>query len=107
MFAAEYEPAEMKGRRLVPRVPVSLDADVEERGLTKALCKVVDLSIRGARLQTYTALEPGTMIWLTIPKLGLGELAARIMWADDFEAGCRFERRLPQKDFERLVPPRR
>ncbi len=105
MFAAEYEPAEVKGRRLVPRTPVSLDADVEARGLTKALCKVIDLSIRGARLQTYTMLEPGLMIWLNIPRLGIGEFAARVTWADEFEAGCRFERRLPKAEFERLVPP--
>ena len=101
MFAAEFEPAEADGRRRSPRAPVSLDARVGRGGLDRALCKVVDLSIHGARLQTYSALQPGSMIWLTLPTLG--PRAARVMRADDFEAGCEFLEPLTQTEFDGLV----
>jgi hypothetical protein len=100
-FAAEFEPAESLGRRRAPRAPVSLDARIGRGGLDRALCKVVDLSVHGARLQTYSALRPGVMIWLALPRVG--HVAARVIWADDFEAGLEFQDPLPSDDFERLT----
>lgn len=101
MFAAEFEPAIRQGRRRAPRAPVSLDAQVGRGGLGRALCKVTDLSIGGARLQTYLGLVKGSVIWLTLP--GIGHVAADIMWADDFTAGCRFHNPLPLDRFEALL----
>ena len=97
MFAAEFEPAQMDGRRRSPRAPVSLDAKVGRGGLDRALCKVVDLSLHGARLQTYNPMRKGQVIWLTLPRLG--QVAAKVMWADDFLAGCQFEHPLCDADF--------
>ena len=88
MFAAEFEPAPSNGRRRSPRAPISLDARIGLGGLGRALCKVVDVSIHGARWQTYTALKKGSTIWLTLP--GAGQVAADVMWADDYTAGCQF-----------------
>ena len=98
MFAAEFEPAHLDRRRS-PRAPVSLDAQLGQGGLGRALCKVVDLSVGGARLQTYSALRRDTTIWLTLP--GIGPRAADIMWADDYSAGCRFRESLTP---EQLAP---
>jgi len=89
LFNAEYEPAEPLGRRRVPRSPVSLDARIGRGGLDRTLCKVTDLSIHGARIQTYSGLKKGAMIWLTLPTIG--QVAATVRWADDFEAGCEFQ----------------
>src|SRR3954471_16894807 len=100
-FAAEFEPAVGLGRRRSVRAPVSLDAKIGRGGLDRALCKVVDLSQHGARLQTYSLLRAGTMIWLALPKVG--HHAARIVWADDFEAGLEFHTPLTADDFERVV----
>lgn len=75
MFAAEFEPAEPNGRRRSPRAPVSLDAHIGKAART--LCKVVDLSIHGVRLQTYSALAKGSTIWLTLPEAGT--IAADVM----------------------------
>ncbi len=86
MFAAEFEPAISEGRRRSIRAPVSLDAHIGKAART--LCKVVDLSIHGARLQTYSALKRGSSIWLTLPHIG--QVVADVMWADDFVAGCQF-----------------
>ncbi|MES2753628.1 MAG: PilZ domain-containing protein [Pseudomonadota bacterium] len=101
MIAAEIEPAEAGGRRRSPRAPVSFDAGLGRGGLDRALCKVVDLSMHGVRLQTYSALRQGTLIWLTLPKVG--SRAVRVMRADDFTAGCEFLEPLPQVDFDTLV----
>ncbi|WP_343520765.1 PilZ domain-containing protein [Sphingomonas sp.] len=99
-FAAEFEPAVL-GRRRSPRAPVSLDAKVGRGGLDRALCKVVDLSIHGARIETFSALRRDSMIWLTLPHLG--HWAARVAWASDFEAGLEFQIPLTEGEFEKLV----
>ncbi|WCM28883.1 PilZ domain-containing protein [Sphingomonas sp. QA11] len=101
MFAAEFEPAMSNGRRRSPRAPVSLDARIGRGGFDRALCKVTDVSLHGARLHTYSSLRKGSMIWLTLPRLG--QVAATIMWADDFEAGCQFQHPLDDGDFATLV----
>jgi hypothetical protein len=100
-FAAEFEPAESLGRRRSMRAPVSLDAKIGRGGLDRALCKVVDLSVHGARLQTYSELRAGSMIWLALP--GIGHCAARVVWAGDFEAGLEFAAPLTPQAFEKLT----
>ena len=101
MFAAEFEPAMLNGRRRSPRAPVSLDARVGRGGLDRALCRVVDLSIHGARLQTYSPIKSGSMIWLTLPIVG--PVAATIVWSDDFVAGCQFQAPLEQATYDALL----
>lgn len=101
LFNAEYEPAESLGRRRAPRAPVSLDAKIGRGGLDRALCKVTDLSLHGARLQTYSALKRGSVIWLTLPRVG--HVAATVRWADDFEAGCEFQAPLDAQTFAALT----
>ena len=100
MFAAEFEPAVIDRRRAV-RAPVSLDAKIGRGGLERALCKVIDLSVRGARLQSYSAMKKGSTIWLTLP--GLSPIAADVVWADDFAAGCEFREPLLVGQFEALL----
>jgi len=102
MFAAEFEPLFSDNRRRAPRAPVSFDSAAEEPGgLARTLCKVIDLSIHGARLSTYSALRRGMAIWLTLP--GIGRVGADVMWADDFAAGCRFHAPLDPVAFEELI----
>lgn len=100
-FAAEFEPAEVLGRRRAPRSPVSLDAKIGRGGLDRALCRVNDLSRFGARLQTYSELASGAMIWLTLP--GVGLRSATIRWVRDFEAGCEFHDPLSEELFDSLT----
>jgi hypothetical protein len=103
MFAAEFEPAVVigSGLRRSTRAPVSLDARIGRGGLDRALCKVTDISVHGARLQTYSGLRKGAMIWLTLPLLG--QVVATIVWADDFEAGCQFQDALDDGGLATLV----
>ncbi|MFW2852255.1 PilZ domain-containing protein [Sphingomonas sp. TX0543] len=101
MFAAEFEPAPSDIRRRAQRAPVSLDSPLNSGGLARALCKVIDLSIHGAKLNTYSALRKGMAIWLTLPEIG--RVGADVMWADDFAAGCRFHAPLDPTIFEQLL----
>lgn len=100
MIAAEFEPAVMDRRRS-PRAPISLDAKLGRGGLDRALCKVADISLHGAKLHTYSPMNKGAVIWLTLPRVG--QIAATIMWADDFEAGCQFREPLNDAAFAALM----
>jgi hypothetical protein len=102
MFAAEFEPAPPNGRRRSARAAVSLDARIGgPGGFGRALCKVVDVSIHGVRLQTYSALKRGSAIWLTLPVVG--QVMADVVWADDFTAGCQFHQPLEPAMLEALL----
>lgn len=101
MFAAEFEPAEKQDRRRSPRAPVSLDARFGRGGMGRALCKVVEISLHGVRLSTYSALARGQAIWLTLP--ALGHVVVDVMWADDFTAGCQFRKTLTQGQLDALL----
>ena len=104
MIAAEIQPADPNGRRRSARAPVSIDVGLDGgtgRGLDRALCKVVDLSMHGVRLQTYSALQRDALVWLTLPQLG--QRAVKVMRADDFTAGCEFVEPLHQNEFDALI----
>lgn len=101
LFAAEFEPALIDIGRSAPRAPVSLDARIGRGGLDRALCRVNDISTHGARLETYSTLKSGAMIWLTLPTIG--SHCARIVWATEFEAGCQFLTPLEERDFLALI----
>ncbi len=101
MFAAEFEPAETNGRRRSKRAPVSFDASIGQGGIGRTLCKVVDISLHGARIQSYSALRRGSTIWLTLPEIG--PVAADVKWADEYTAGCQFQRPLSQASFDQLA----
>ena len=101
MFAAEFEPVAPEQKRRSARAAVVLDADIDKAGLGRTLCKVVDLSMHGARLQTYSALRRGAAIRLTLPRVG--PISAVVMWADDFAAGCQFRKALTPAQFDDLI----
>ena len=96
---SEFEPA-LAGLRKSQRAPVSLDAKVG-RGLDRTLCRITDLSRDGARISSYSALKKDSTIWLTLP--GIGQVAATVRWADDFQAGCQFNAPLAAYQFDILV----
>lgn len=100
MIAAEFEPV-VQSRRRSARAPISLDAKIGRGGLDRALCKVTNVSLHGAKLHTYSPMKKGSSIWLTLPRIG--QVIAKIMWADDFEAGCQFEDPLDDAAFAALV----
>ncbi len=99
-ISSEYEPA-VVNRRQAPRAPVSLDAKLGRGGLDRTLCRIVDLSLQGARVRSYSALRKDQVIWLTLP--GIGQVAATVKWADDYEAGCLFREPIAEHVLEMLL----
>ena len=96
MFSAEVSVVN-RSRRGEERLPADIRARYGTGGMPeRALCRIVDVSKRGARLEVYCDLPPSTMITLTLP--GSGKLLARVVWSTDFEAGCLFQE--PLKDGE-------
>ena len=67
----------------------------------RSLCRISDLSPAGARLITYAPLEQHAVIMLTLPDQPAR--LARIVWADDFEAGCAFDEPLDDLALKALV----
>lgn len=99
-FSAEFEPA-VVGQWRDSRAPVSLEARVGRSGLDRALCRVTDLSMTGARIEMFSELRRNSMIWLTLPHVG--HWAARVVWSSDFAAGLEFQVPLSEDEFERLT----
>ena len=104
MFAAEI--------RLVPNGGTLRDARRQDRSAVvvpgrindvgaRSLCRVADLSITGARLQTHTALTPGTSVIVTLP--GQTPRDATIVWSDGHTAGCKFVEPLSEALLDVLV----
>ncbi|MBN8807409.1 MAG: PilZ domain-containing protein [Sphingomonas sp.] len=98
---ADYAPADAHPLRKSARATVSLDAKLVRGGLDRTACRITDLSPEGARLSSYSALKKDTTISLTLP--GIGQVAAVVRWADDFQAGCQFVSPLTMDQFEELV----
>ena len=80
----------------------ALDATVQFRaGARKALVKVLDLTLHGAKLSAVHLVHAGDCFFL---KLGtLEPLEARVVWSTTFEIGCEFVTPLHPVILERLT----
>jgi len=71
------------------RLPADIRARYGAPGLPeRALCRIVDMTKRGARLEVYCDLPKASLITLRLPNDET--VRARVVWSTDFEAGCRF-----------------
>jgi hypothetical protein len=100
-IAAELIPIALGETRRAARKAVSLDAGMFDAGHHGSLCRITDLSLSGARLQTFSDLMPGSSILLTLP--GAVRRLTRVVWARDYEAGCQFEEPLSPFEFDLLT----
>lgn len=81
-----YEGAE---RRRTPRLAISLQASVRERGRGAFSVTMLDLSTNGCRIELMSDLEPGSWIWFKLP--GLEARYSRVAWCRGCFAGIEFE----------------
>ncbi|MDB5685479.1 MAG: pilus assembly protein PilZ [Rhizorhabdus sp.] len=96
MFSSEVTVLE-SARRREERLPASLRARYGAGGAPeRALCRILDVTKHGARLEVFCDLPRNTSITLTLPFSGI--VRARVTWSKDFEAGCKFLE--PLKDGE-------
>lgn len=90
-----------RSRRSEDRLPADIRARYGTSGLPeRALCRVLDLSKRGAKLEVYCDLPQDSMITLKLPNDET--VRARVVWSNDFEAGCRFLEPLKDDAFDAI-----
>ncbi|WP_010216178.1 PilZ domain-containing protein [Sphingomonas sp. PAMC 26621] len=107
MFSAEIvrlsEGAPPRGRRSVRdagRVTVAMPGRVGDQG-ARSLCRISDLSTSGARLKTFEPLVPNSVVMVRLPNQP--PRRARVVWADEYTAGCAFETPIEQALLDALV----
>ncbi len=83
------------------RKSVVLRARLRDRGATRFDIKVVDLSATGFRAETAYRLNPGTVVWVSLP--GLASLEAVVAWQTRDQVGCAFRNALYPAVFEHIV----
>ncbi len=70
------------------RVSIEVAARLRDRLSNKYDVRILDLSVSGFRAEAHYALEPGAIVWLTIP--GMQGLEATIAWRRNAVIGCHF-----------------
>ena len=89
-----------RSRRAEERLPADIRARYGAHGLPeRALCRIVDITKRGAKLEVFCDLPPSTMITLKLPN---SVVRARVVWSNDFEAGCQFVEPLSDLEFDTI-----
>ena len=100
MISSEVSVVE-RSRRSEVRLPADIRSRYGTGGVPeRALCRILDMTTRGARLEVYCDLPPATVITLKLPYTGT--VRAKIMWSKDFEAGCRFLEPINESDLSTI-----
>jgi len=82
------------------RVPFS--AAVQFRsGTRRATVRVLDISIKGARVSTVHPMRSGERFYIKLPLIEA--LEGEVMWCDQFEVGCKFLRPLHPAVLEQIL----
>ena len=87
--------------RRAPRLPVRMPARVTTNAAWAAVCRVVDLSALGVRIETTTPLSPGRAVLITLP--GEPPIEAAVAWADGSQTGCYFAQPLGAESLASLT----
>jgi PilZ domain len=83
------------------RDPVSIPADIREKGAGKQKVSVIDLSRSGFRMHCIFLIPEDRTVFLTMK--GLESLEARIAWHDDDYYGCEFKQRLHEAVYDHII----
>ena len=76
-------------------------ARVRDRHGNKYSVSLLDLSVTGFRAEAHYALDPGQIVWLTIP--GMQGLEANIAWRRGRVIGCSFRHPLYPAVLDHIV----
>ena len=83
------------------RDPVSIPAEIREKGAGKQRVSVIDLSRSGFRMHCIFLIPNDRTVFLTMQ--GLESLEARIAWHDDDYYGCEFKQRLHEAVYDHIT----
>ncbi len=87
MFSAEIVVKPKENRRSA-REKVDMPGRITTDGNWRSICRIGDISCHGARIETFSALAKNTIIWVNLP--GMPARKGEIVWADEFQAACKF-----------------
>lgn len=83
------------------RDPVSIPAEIREKGAGKQKVSVIDLSRSGFRMHCIFLIPDDRTVFLTMK--GFESLEARIAWHDDDYYGCEFKQRLHEAVYDHII----
>jgi hypothetical protein len=83
------------------RDPVSIPAEIREKGAGKQKVSVIDLSRSGFRMHCIFLIPDDRTVFLTME--GLESLEARIAWHEDDYYGCEFKQRLHEAVYDHII----
>lgn len=86
------------------RAAFRIAATLRDRASNKFSVQLIDLSVTGFQAEAHPSLDPGAIVWLTIP--GMQGLEATIMWRRRQVVGARFNQPLHPAVFDHLVARR-
>jgi hypothetical protein len=95
----QFKPGD--GRREERRMVTLRNARFRTPGGSTDQATIDDLSTQGFRVRWQYSVEPGTRVWVTLPRLG--SQAAIVRWNREFELGCQFETPLHPSVFDHLL----
>jgi hypothetical protein len=99
-------PPDSVENRAEVRVPLWLHgASLREPGCSAAPVTVQDLSRNGFRVGWPYRLHNEAIVYLKLP--GFESMAAKVVWCENFEIGCKFDRPLGGLIYERIVEANR
>ncbi|MBX9796040.1 PilZ domain-containing protein [Sphingomonas sp.] len=100
MLSVELLVAEGDNRR-APRRRVRMPGRMTTSNSWRAVCRIVDISRYGVRLETLHALPVGQPLWITLP--GERPRKGAVAWADGQQAGCVFDKPLDKALVDSLI----
>jgi len=83
------------------RDPVSIPAEIREKGAGRQKISVIDLSRSGFRMHCIFLIPEDRTIFLTMQ--GFESLEARIAWHDGDFYGCEFKKRLHEAVYDHII----
>lgn len=83
------------------RDPVSIPAEIREKGAGRQKVSVIDLSRSGFRMHCIFLIPEDRTVFLTMQ--GLESLEARIAWHEDDFYGCEFKQRLHEAVYDHII----
>ncbi len=86
--------------RRTMRKAVQLKARLRDRGATRFDITVLDLSMTGFRAETAYRLNPGQLVWISLP--GLAGIEAAVAWQERQFVGCQFATPLHPAVFDHI-----
>jgi hypothetical protein len=88
-------------RRRAPRTALRLDASVREPGRSRVAARLIDLSVRGCRIEVTPGVSADN--WLLLAIDGLETQYCRVVWACHEFAGVEFATPLAETVLDRLL----